>query len=92
MNKSDLVDVIVEAAQVPKNVAGKTLEKILESIKNALCKGEDVSLVGFGTFCVRQRKARTGRNPKTGESLQIKASKVVAFKPGKALKDAVQKE
>ncbi len=92
MNKSDLVDVIVEAAQVPKNVAGKTLEKILESIKNALCKGEDVSLVGFGTFCVRHRKARTGRNPKTGESLQIKASKVVAFKPGKSLKDAVQKE
>ena len=92
MNKSDLVDVIVEAAQVPKNVAGKTLEKILESITNALCKGEDVSLVGFGTFCVRHRKARTGRNPKTGESLHIKASKVAAFKPGKALKDAVQKE
>ena len=92
MNKSDLVDVIVEAAQVPKNVAGKTLEKILESITKALCNGEDASLVGFGTFCVRHRKARTGRNPKSGESIQIKASNAVAFKSGKALKDAVQKE
>ena len=92
MNKSDLVDVIVEAAQVPKNVAGKTLEKILESITKALCKGEDVSLVGFGTLCVRHRKARAGRNPKSGESIQIKASNTVAFKSGKALKDAVQKE
>jgi DNA-binding protein HU-beta len=92
MNKSDLVDVIVEAAQVPKNVAGKTLEKILEAITQALCKGEDVTLVGFGTLCVRHRKARAGRNPKTGESLHIKASKVVAFKAGKTLKDAVQKE
>lgn len=91
MNKSDLVDVIVEAAQVPKNVAGKTLEKILDAITTALCKGEDVSLVGFATLCVRHRKARTGRNPKTGESLHIKASNVVAFKAGKALKDAVQK-
>ena len=71
MNKSDLVDVIVEAAQVPKNVAGKTLEKILDSITTALRKGEDVSLVGFATLCVRHRKARTGRNPKTGESLHL---------------------
>ena len=83
---------MLETAQVPKNVAGKTLEKILESITKALCKGEDVSLVGFGTLCVRHRKARTGRNPKSGESIQIKASNAVAFKSGKALKDAVQKE
>lgn len=92
MNKSDLVDVIMEVAKVPKNVAGKTLEKILESITQSLREGKDVSLVGFATFCVRHRKARTGRNPKTGESLHIKASNVVAFKAGKALKDAVQKE
>ncbi len=92
MNKSDLIDVIGEAAQVPKNVAGKTLEKILDSITKALCEGEDVSLVGFGALCVRHRKARTGRNPKTGESIPIKASNVVAFKAGKVLKDAVQKE
>jgi DNA-binding protein HU-beta len=91
MNKSNLVDAIMEVAQVPKNVAGKTLEKILDSITEALRKGEDVGLVGFGTFCVRHRKARAGRNPKTGESLHIEASKVVAFKAGKALKDAVQK-
>ena len=58
MNKSDLVDVIVEAAQVPKTIAGKTLENILEAVTKALCKGEDVTLVGFGTFCVRDRKAR----------------------------------
>ncbi len=91
MNKSDLVDVIVEAAQVPKTVAGKTLENILEAVTKALCKGEDVTLVGFGTFCVRDRKARAGRNPKTGEALHIAASKVAAFKAGKLLKDAVQK-
>lgn len=91
MNKSDLVDVIVEAAQVPKTIAGKTLENILEAVTRALCKGEDVTLVGFGTFCVRDRKARAGRNPKTGEPLHIAASKVAAFKAGKLLKDAVQK-
>jgi DNA-binding protein HU-beta len=91
MNKSDLVDVIVEAAQVPKTIAGKTLENILEAVTKALCKGEDVTLVGFGTFCVRDRKARAGRNPKTGAPLHIAASKVAAFKAGKLLKDAVQK-
>lgn len=89
MNKSDLVDVIVESAGIPKNIAGKTLDKILESITHALKKGEDVALIGFGTFKVNERKARTGRNPKTGEVLQIPASKVAAFKVGKGLKDAV---
>jgi DNA-binding protein HU-beta len=92
MNKSDLVDVIVEAAGVSKSIGGKTLDKLLESITHALKKGEDVTLIGFGTFCVRGRKARTGRNPKTGEPLQIAASNVAAFKAGKALKDAIQKE
>lgn len=91
MNKSDLVDVIVESAQVSKIVAGKTLENILDAVTKALCKGEDVTLVGFGTFCVRDRKARVGRNPKTGAALHIAASKVAAFKAGKSLKDAVQK-
>ena len=91
MNKSDLIDVIVESAGVSKVIAGKTLDKLLESITHALKKGEDVALIGFGTFKVNDRKARKGRNPKTGEEIQIPASKVVSFKVGKALKDAVQK-
>jgi DNA-binding protein HU-beta len=91
MNKSDLVDVIVEATKVSKNIAEKTLNNILESIMHALKKGETVSLIGFGTFSVRHRKARTGRNPKTGSALQIAASQVAGFKAGKLLKEAVQK-
>jgi DNA-binding protein HU-beta len=91
MNKSDLIDVIVESAGISRSIAGRTLDKILESITQALQKGEDVTLIGFGTFCVRERKARTGRNPKTGESLQISASQVAAFKAGKSLKEAVQR-
>lgn len=90
MNKSDLVDVIVTAAGISKNIAGKTLDKLLESITHALKKGEDVALIGFGTFKVNQRKARAGRNPKTGEALQIPASNVASFKVGKGLRDAVQ--
>lgn len=90
MNKSDLVDVIVESAGISKNIAVKTLDKILESITHALKKGEDVALIGFGTFKVNERKARSGRNPKTGEALQIPASNVATFKVGKGLKDAVQ--
>ena len=90
MNKSDLVDVIVESAAISKVIAEKTLNKLLKSITQALEKGEDVALIGWGTFKVNERKARTGRNPKTGAALHIPASKVVAFKVGKGLKDAVQ--
>ncbi|MDQ8040110.1 MAG: HU family DNA-binding protein [Rickettsiella sp.] len=90
MNKSDLIDVIAGSAAISKNIAGKTFDKLLEAITHALKKGEDVTLIGFGTFKVNDRKARTGRNPKTGAVLQIAASKVVAFKVGKGLKDAVQ--
>lgn len=90
MNKSDLVDVIAESASISKSVAGKTLDKILESIIHALKNGEDVALIGFGTFKVNERKERPGRNPKTGAVLQIPASKVAAFKVGKNLKEAVQ--
>lgn len=92
MNKSDLVDVIAESGGVSKSIGGKILDKLLEAITHALKKGEDVALIGFGTFKVNNRKARTGRNPKTGEVLQIPESKVVAFKVGKGLKDAIQKE
>ncbi|MES2142409.1 MAG: HU family DNA-binding protein [Pseudomonadota bacterium] len=90
MNKSDLVDVIVESAAISKVIAEKTLNKLLKSITQALEKGEDVALIGWGTFKVNERKARTGRNPKTGAALNIPESKVVVFKVGKGLKDAVQ--
>lgn len=90
MNRSDLVHTIVESAKISKAIAEEVLNKLLASITNALEKGEDVTLIGWGTFKVNERKARTGRNPKTGVPLQIPASKVVTFKVGKKLKDAVQ--
>jgi DNA-binding protein HU-beta len=91
MNKSKLIDVIAEAANVSKTVAAKTLDSLLASMTQALTKGEDITLIGFGSFTVRERKARTGRNPKTGAILQIAASRVVGFKAGKTLKDTMQK-
>ena len=89
MNKSELIESIAESADMTKAGAGKALDAVLSSITSALQKGESVPLVGFGTFTVKERAARTGRNPQTGKPLQIKASKVPSFKAGKALKDAV---
>lgn len=89
MNKADLIEKIAEAADVSKATATRALDATLESITKELKKGQVVTLVGFGTFTVRKRAARTGRNPKTGETLKIKAAKIPAFKAGKALKDAV---
>jgi DNA-binding protein HU-beta len=89
MNKSDLVDAIADSAGLSKADAGRALDAFVETITGALKGGDGVSLVGFGTFSVRDRAARTGRNPRTGETIQIKASKNPAFKAGKALKDAV---
>ena len=89
MNKTDLVNAIATEADVTKDVAGRTLDAVLASVTGALKKGDSVTLVGFGTFEVRKREARTGRNPATGEAIKIKASKVAAFKAGKLLKDAV---
>lgn len=89
MNKSDLVDAIAESAGLSKADAGRALDALVDTVTGALKKGQAVSLVGFGTFSVRDRAARTGRNPRTGETIQIKASKNPAFKAGKALKDAV---
>lgn len=89
MNKSDLIAVIAEAADIPKSTAGRALDGLIDAIAIALKNGENVSLVGFGTFSVRQRAARTGRNPQTGASLMIAASRMPAFKAGKALKDAL---
>ena len=84
-----LRDAIAEKGGVSKSDAGKALDATIASITEALKKGGTVTLVGFGTFSVKERAARTGRNPKTGEELQIKASKVPSFKPGKGLKDSV---
>jgi DNA-binding protein HU-beta len=89
MNKSDLVDAIADSAGLSKADAGRALDALVDTVTGALKKGQAVSLVGFGTFSVRDRAARTGRNPRTGETIQIKASKNPAFKAGKALKDAV---
>ena len=89
MNKSELVDQIAEASDISKASAGRALDATLEAITESLQNAESVALVGFGTFLVRERAARTGRNPATGESIQIAAAKVPAFKPGKALKDAL---
>ncbi|WP_230660085.1 HU family DNA-binding protein [Psychrobacter sp. I-STPA10] len=87
MNKSELVDSIAEKSGLNKTQATEALNAMMESIGEALEEGETVSLVGFGTFSVKDRKARTGRNPKTGEPLEIPASKVPGFKAGKGLKD-----
>ncbi|MBF7687192.1 HU family DNA-binding protein [Acinetobacter rathckeae] len=89
MNKSELIDNIAQNGGLSKVDAGKALDATIASITKALQEGDAVTLVGFGTFAVKERAARTGRNPKTGEELQIKASKVPSFKAGKSLKDAV---
>jgi DNA-binding protein HU-beta len=89
MKKAELIDAMADAADISKTAAGKALEGLLEAIVVSLQRGEDVSLVGFGTFAVRSRAARSGRNPKTGETITIEASRVASFKAGKALKDAV---
>ena len=89
MNKTELTDAVAEPTGLTKADAARALEAVLSSISDALAKGEQVGVVGFGTFLVRERAARTGRNPQTGAEIQIAAAKVPAFKPGKALKDAV---
>jgi nucleoid DNA-binding protein len=89
MNKTDLIASIAEKAELSKADAGKALEGLIEAVKETLAKGEDVALVGFGTFKLRSRAARTGRNPRTNEEIKIPASKVPAFTAGKALKDHV---
>ena len=89
MNKSELIDAIAEGADLSKAAAGRSLDATVDAITDALKKNDQISIVGFGTFSVRERAARTGRNPRTGEEIKIAAAKVPAFKPGKALKDAV---
>ena len=89
MNKTDLIDAVAEDTGLSKADAGRAVDAVFDSIAGALKKGGKVSLVGFGTFLVRERAARQGRNPKTGETITIAAGKSPAFKAGKGLKDAV---
>lgn len=90
MNKSELIEAMAESADISKSAAGRALDGLTDAIASALKHGDTVSLVGFGTFSVKERAARTGRNPQTGASIEIAASKTPAFKAGKALKDAIQ--
>ncbi|NCC29259.1 MAG: HU family DNA-binding protein [Gammaproteobacteria bacterium] len=90
MNKSELIEKMADAADISKAAAGKALDAFTDGVARALKAGDTVSLIGFGTFAVKERAARTGRNPQTGEAIEIKASKTPSFKAGKALKDAVQ--
>ncbi|HWS12211.1 MAG TPA: HU family DNA-binding protein [Rhodocyclaceae bacterium] len=89
MNKQDLIDSVAKSADLSKAAAGRALDAAIAAIKTSLKKGGSVTLVGFGTFSVSKRAARSGRNPRTGASIKIKAAKVPKFRPGKALKDAV---
>lgn len=89
MNKSQLVDKIAADANISKAAAGRALDAIIGSVTDSLKGGDDVALVGFGTFTVRERAARTGRNPQTRKEIKIAAAKVPAFRAGKGLKDAV---
>jgi DNA-binding protein HU-beta len=89
MNKGELIGAVSEGTGFSKADAGRAIDAVIEAIKKALKKGDTVSIVGFGTFAVRKRAARQGRNPQTGAEIKIKASKNPSFKAGKALKDAV---
>lgn len=92
MNRTELIDLIAENAEITKAAATRALDALLEGVTGSLQKGDPVVLVNFGTFTVKQRAAREGRNPSTGEKIKIKAAKVVGFKAGKALKEAVKEE
>jgi DNA-binding protein HU-beta len=89
MNKSELIDAIAAKADLSKAAAGKAVDAFVESVTEALKSDDQVVIVGFGSFSVRKREARSGRNPRTGETIEIAASNLPGFKPGKALKDAV---
>jgi DNA-binding protein HU-beta len=90
MNKTELVKAVSTQAELTQKDAAKVVEALFETISNTLAKEEKIQLIGFGTFEVRERAARKGRNPQTGEEIDIAASKVPAFKPGKELKAAVK--
>lgn len=89
MNKAELIDAVAAATELAKSDTARAVDAVFDSLTSALKSGDSVAVAGFGVFNVKERAARTGRNPKTGETIQIKASRAVGFKPGKALKDAV---
>lgn len=89
MNKAELIDRMAASADISKSSATRALDAMLDAVTESLKQSEQVALVGFGTFAVKERAARTGRNPQTGESIQIAAARIPTFKPGKALKDAL---
>jgi DNA-binding protein HU-beta len=89
VNKTDLIDHISNKADISKAAAGRALDALIGAIRTTLKKGGSVTLVGFGTFVVGKRAARSGRNPRTGETIKIKSAKVPKFRPGKGLKDAI---
>ncbi|AVX93008.1 HU family DNA-binding protein [Pseudomonas sp. FW306-1C-G01A] len=89
MTKSDIVDVVAASTKLSKADAGRALASVLESIAEALKRGESVSIIGFGTFSVKHRAARVGRNPQNGQAMDIQASRNPSFKPGKSLQEAV---
>ena len=90
MNKTELVDAVAQATDLSKAAAGKAVTAVLDAIQGALEKGDSVVLTGFGAFSMRERPARTGHNPKTGQPMELKASKIPVFKAGKTLRDAVK--
>ncbi len=89
MNKSELIEAVAASADIPKAAAGRAVDAVVEAITGALKEGDQVALVGFGTFSVKERAARTGRNPQTGAPIEIAAANIPSFKAGQALKDAV---
>jgi len=89
VNKTDLIEHIAKQADISKAAAGRALDALVGGVRTTLKKGGTVTLVGFGTFAVTKRAARSGRNPRTGEAIKIKAAKLPKFRPGKALKDAL---
>jgi DNA-binding protein HU-beta len=91
MNKTDLIEVIAKTTDISKASAGRALDAVIDAISDSLSKGKPVALVGFGTFVVSKRKARAGRNPQTGATINIPAAKVPRFRAGKTLKDKVNK-
>lgn len=90
MNKTDLVNVVAEKTDITKKDTAKIVDAVFDSIMDALSTGDKVQLIGFGNFEIRERAARKGRNPQTGEEIEISASKSPAFKPGKAFKDLIK--
>lgn len=92
MNKTELIEAVASKADMTKAAAGRAVEAVLDTIADAVAKGDAVSVIGFGTFEARKRAARTGKNPQTGAAIKIAATTVPAFRPGKAFKDKVAKK